>query len=81
MGISISIIFLVIGIGLFPLGIIHFKKNMEGYKELTPIKKVLAFILEILDIFTTPVLSGWILYISLIFMIFGTALLFLLYIN
>lgn len=76
-GISIGIIFLVVGIGLFPFGIMHLKQTFEGYKELTPIKKMLVIIVEIIDVFTTPVLSAWIIYISLLFIIFGTALLFL----
>ena len=74
---SIGIIFLIVGIGLFPFGIMHLKQTFEGYKELTPIKKILVVIVEIIDIFTEPVLSAWILYISLIFIIFGTAVLLL----
>jgi hypothetical protein len=76
-GISIGILFLVIGIVLFPIGIMYLKQNFEEYKELTPIKKILVLIVGIIDLFTTPILSAWIIYISLIFIIFGTALLVL----
>jgi hypothetical protein len=55
----------------------YLKQNFEEYKELTPIKKILVLIVGIIDLFTTPVLSAWIIYISLIFIIFGTALLVL----
>lgn len=75
--INVGIMFLIIGIGLLPIGIIYLKQDMEGYKELSPIKKVYAFIFIIIDVITTPVFSGWILYISLIFIGLGTALLFL----
>lgn len=75
--IHVGIMFLIIGIGLLPIGIIYLKQDMEGYKELSPIKKVYAFIFIIIDVITTPVFSGWILYISLIFIGLGTALIFL----
>ncbi|MDX1770798.1 MAG: hypothetical protein R3328_04665 [Planococcaceae bacterium] len=76
---TIGIIFLVIGVALLPFGIMYFKETWDEYREqeLSLLRKITIVILEVIAMFTlTAGLSTWILSISLIFIIFGTAVIY-----
>ncbi|WOV84379.1 hypothetical protein PGH26_00075 [Sporosarcina jeotgali] len=74
---TVASVFLGIGIILFPFGIYYLKERMELLESLNPSKKVLAIALEVLDVMTGPVFSGWLLYLSLLLMACGAVLLIL----
>jgi hypothetical protein len=75
---GIGVIMLVVGIGLFPFGVIYFKKSWNEYKNLPSNKKKVAIFLEILDVFSlSPSLSTWLIFISLLLIIGGAGLIFL----
>ncbi|MGG1479599.1 hypothetical protein ABE402_01470 [Bacillus smithii] len=74
---AVGITLLVVGIALLPFGVIYFKDSWKEIKELSPIAKKTAIFLEILDLFTAPIGSTSLLFLSLIFIIGGIGLVFL----
>jgi hypothetical protein len=75
---GIGVIMLLVGIGIFPFGVLYFKEIWKEYKNLPPNKKKVAIFLEILDIFSfSPILSTWLIFISLLLIIGGAGLIFL----
>ncbi|SFA50872.1 hypothetical protein SAMN05192569_10283 [Parageobacillus thermantarcticus] len=75
---GIGVIMLVVGIGLFPFGVIYFKQSWNEYKKLPSNKKKVAIFLEILDVFSlSSSLSTWLIFISLLLIIGGSGLIFL----
>ncbi len=78
---AIGIIFLVIGVALLPIGLIYFKQSWDEYRdqELSFPRKILIVILEVVAIFTLSAGVGtWLLSISLLCIVFGIAVIYLL---
>lgn len=73
----VGIIFLGIGVVLLPFGIYFIKEKIEAIKKLSPSKKLTAITLELLDVVTGPVFSGWLLYLSLLLIASGAVILIL----
>lgn len=71
-----GIFILILGIFLFPFGIMYFKQTWAEYRELTSTRKKLFVLIEIIDMFTSPILSTWVLLISLVLILLGIALIF-----
>lgn len=68
---------LVVGLGLLPFGVGYFKKSWDEYKDLPSDKKKAIIFFEILDVFSfSPILSTWLLFISVLLIIGGIALIF-----
>lgn len=75
--VAVASVFLGIGVTLLPFGIYYLKERIEGIEKLSQSKKVLAIALEVLDVVTGPVFSGWLLYLSLLLIACGAVLLIL----
>lgn len=78
---AIGIIFLIIGVALLPIGIMYFKQSWDEYREqeLSLPKKILIVILEVVAMFTLSAgVSTWLLSISLLCIVFGIAIIYLL---
>ncbi len=73
----VGIIFLGIGVVLLPFGIYFIKEKIETIKKSSPSKKLTAITLELLDVVTGPVFSGWLLYLSLLLIASGAVILIL----
>lgn len=74
---TLGIILIIIGIILLPFGIILLKDSWEEKKDLSFTKKMIVIFLEILDIFSIPVLSAWLLGLSFLMILGGLAIIFL----
>lgn len=74
---GLGIVFVIIGIAFFPFGVIYFKETWNEYKQTKPNKKKALLMLEIVDVFTSPTLSTWLIFISLLFIILGTFIILL----
>ncbi|MES0855431.1 hypothetical protein ABS784_04140 [Geobacillus sp. G4] len=75
---GIGVMMLLVGIGIFPFGVLYFKESWNEYKNLPPNQKKVVIFLEILDIFSfSPILSTWLIFISLLLIIGGAGLIFL----
>lgn len=72
----LGISLIIIGVILLPFGVISLKESWEEKKDLSPTKKMVVIFLEILDIFSTPILSAWVLGMSLLMIIGGLAVIF-----
>lgn len=73
----VGIISLGIGVVLLPFGIYFIKEKIEGINKLSPSKKLTEITLELLDVVTGPVFSGWLLYLSLLLIASGAVILIL----
>lgn len=75
---GIGVMMLLVGIGIFPFGVLYFKESWNEYKNLPSNQKKVVIFLEILDIFSfSPILSKWLIFISLLLIIGGAGLIFL----
>jgi hypothetical protein len=75
---GIGVMMLLVGIGIFPFGVLYFKESWNEYKNLPSNQKKVVIFLEILDIFSfSPILSTWLIFISLLLIIGGAGLIFL----
>lgn len=68
---AIGLTFLILGIVILPAGIMYFKQTWNEYKKLTPNKKKIVVLLEMVDMLSFASLSAWLLFISLICIAFG----------
>ena len=75
--IVVASVFFGIGVILLPFGIYYLKERIEEIQKLSQSKKVLAIALEVLDVVTGSVLSGWLLFLSLLLIACGAVLLIL----
>lgn len=66
---AVGITSLVEGIALLPFGVIYLKESFKEIKELSPNTKKIVIFLEMLDLFTTPVGSTFLLFLSFVFII------------
>ncbi|MGG3920244.1 hypothetical protein ABEV38_19140 [Parageobacillus thermoglucosidasius] len=73
----LGISLIIIGVILLPFGMISLKESWEEKKDLSLKKKMVVIFLEILDIFSTPILSTWLLGLSLLMIIGGLAVILL----
>ncbi|GLH64518.1 hypothetical protein [Parageobacillus sp. G301] len=75
---GIGVMMLLVGIGIFSFGVSYFKGSWNEYKNLPSNQKKVVIFLEILDIFSfSPILSTWLIFISLLLIIGGAGLIFL----
>lgn len=74
---GMGMVMLAVGLGLFPFGVLYFKASWKEYRNLPSNRKKVAIFLEMLDVFSlSPSLSMWFIFISLLLIIGGCALIF-----
>ncbi|QNU35826.1 hypothetical protein IC802_08145 [Geobacillus sp. 44C] len=68
---------IIIGVILLPFGVVSLKESWEEKKDLSFKRKMVVTFLEILDVFSTPILSAWLLGLSLLMIIGGLSVILL----
>lgn len=64
----------VAGVFLLPFGVVSLKDEWKKLKDLSLKKKVVFLVLEVIDIFTYPIFSAWLLGLSLLLIVGGLAI-------
>lgn len=64
----------VAGVFLLPCGVVSLKNEWKKLKDLSLKKKVVFLVLEVIDIFTYPIFSAWLLGLSLLLIVGGLAI-------
>ncbi|ASS86924.1 hypothetical protein NSQ51_13285 [Geobacillus sp. FSL K6-0789] len=67
---GIAVILLVAGIGVFPFGIVIIKQQWEEYKKKEGRERRIVLFFEMIDLWST-----WVLFLSLLLILGGAALL------
>lgn len=67
---GIAVILLVAGIGVFPFGIVIIKQQWEEYKKKEGRERRIVLFFEMIDLWST-----WVLFLSLLLILGGSALL------